>query len=337
MNMEKQGLLLINLGTPDGPDTKSVRRYLREFLSDPRVVDIPTPIRILVLNLLILPFRPKQSAHAYQKIWQENGSPLLIYSRELAQKTADVLNNRYHVSLGMRYGNPSIESAVDELINKGCQKITVLPLFPQYSSAATGSAIEKTLNILKEKHNIPSFEIIQDFYNHPLFIDCYAQLLRDELSKINYDKLLFSYHGLPLRQIVKSGCSRPEPCQNNKACPADNGNRNCYRQQCYATSRALGNALGLDENQYTSSFQSRLGRIEWIKPYTDEVLPELAKQGVKKLAVACPAFTADCLETLEEIGMQAREQWQELGGEEFHLLPCLNADARWAKAISEMV
>lgn len=332
--MSKTGILLINLGTPDQPDTKSVRLYLREFLSDPRVIDLPAFPRWLLLNLIILPFRPKESSKAYQEIWTDEGSPLLINSQQLTKAVAAKVGDDYEVVLGMRYGSPSIPSAIEQL--KHCQQIKVLPLFPQYSSAATGSAIEKVLNTVAKQWNTPSLSIINSFYDHPQFISAYAKIIQKTLADKKPDMLLFSYHGLPERHIKKSGCKAQ--CDLKEACPSMNDNNQyCYRAQCYQTSKLLAEKLNLTDNQYITTFQSRLGRLPWIQPYTDIELPKLAAHGIKNIAVACPSFTADCLETIEEIGMRAKEQWQGLGGENLTLIPCLNTDDDWVEGVVQLM
>ncbi len=333
----KTGILLLNLGTPDDTSVTAVRRYLREFLSDPRVIDIPKVARWILLNCIILPFRPKQSAKAYRQIWQAQGSPLLIYSQQLATAVRQALGDGYEVELGMRYGQPAIDGAVQRLLAQHCDQIMVLPLFPQYSSAATGSAIEKALEHIQQHWNIPSIRVRSDFYGDPLFIDAYAKVIAEHLPNDN-EFVLFSYHGLPERHIDKSGCDRLQTCDRQGTCPAiGDNNRYCYRGQCYATSRQLAQALHLNDAQYDVAFQSRLGRTPWIKPYTDLLLPQLAEQGIKNLTVVCPSFVADCLETLEEVGMRAREQWLELGGQQFTLIPCLNAHPAWVKAVVNFV
>lgn len=324
----KKGLLLINLGTPDAPDVASVRRYLQEFLSDYRVIDLPAPVRYLLLYAFILPFRPKQSAHAYQAIWTDQGSPLLLNGENLVKKIQAALGEKYHVALGMRYGNPSIAKALHQLTD--CAQITALPLYPQYSSAATGSSLEKVMALLSKQVNHPSLTIVRDFYQHPGFIRPQADIIRQMLS--HHDHLLFSYHGIPERHIVKSGCE--QVCV--QACPSIGQNETCYRAQCYATSAALAKELNLADDFHSTSFQSRLGKTPWIKPYTDHVLPELAKRGIKRLAVCCPSFTADCLETLEEIGIRSKQQWLELGGDELTLIPCVNDSDEWVKGIIQI-
>lgn len=331
------GILLINLGTPDSPSVRDVRKYLREFLSDERVIDLPAPVRQLLLNCLILPFRSRQSAHAYRQIWTAEGSPLLKHSQDLAAKLADGLGSSYQVALGMRYGNPSIKHAVEQLTHASCQRIIVLPLFPQYSSAATGSAIEAALRELQKGWNIPNITVISDFHCHPTFIDAMAHHIQQQCDLSKLDHLLFSYHGIPERHIDKSGCQRFESCLQGASCPDNQQNVFCYRKQCYGTTRAICRQLALTEARYSVAFQSRLGRTPWIKPYTDEVLPQLAKQGVRKLAIVCPSFVADCLETIEEIGMRANEQWLQLTNEPLQTITCLNAVDYWVTGLQRLI
>ena len=323
----KKGLLLINIGSPDSPDIPAVRRFLREFLSDKRVIDLPILLRYILLYAFILPFRPRQSAKAYQAVWTDHGAPLLCYSEQLRDKLQQRLGIEYQVELGMRYGRPSIQAALQQL--KACEHIIVLPLYPQYSSAATGSSIEKVLQLLTSNTVFPSMTIIRDFYNHPAFIHAQAELIRPYLP--NHDYVLFSYHGLPERHLLKAGCQTI--CTGT--CPTPLKTQGCYRAQCFETSRLLADSLQL--NTFSSAFQSRLGRTPWIKPYTDEILKTLAESGIKRLAIACPSFVTDCLETLEEIGIRAKEQWLQLGGEQLTLIPCLNDHELWIDAIQQLV
>lgn len=326
----KKGLLIINLGTPDDPNSAAVRKYLGEFLCDKRVIDLPVVLRYLLVYGLILPLRPKQTAKAYQAIWTKEGSPLLIHSRNLQQKLQASLGENWKIALGMRYGKPSIASGLEQLSD--CEQLTILPLYPQYSSAATGSSIEKIFQLLATQSAIPSLTVIRDFYRQPGFIEAQAALIRPYLDQ--HDFLLFSYHGLPERQLKRIGCV--EIC--TKACPAINSiNQACYRAQCQATTTALANKLDLVEERYMMSFQSRLGKTPWIKPYTDELLVQLAAKGIKKLAITCPSFVADCLETLEEIGIRAQKQWLSLGGEQLTLIPCVNDSELWVEGIRQMV
>jgi ferrochelatase len=329
----KKSVLLINLGTPDKPDNQSVYRYLKEFLNDPRVIDLPSWLRWPLVNLLIVPFRHKKSAAAYRKIWQ-NQSPLLENTARLRDKLAVKLGADYQVEFGMRYGNPSIESAIEKFHDPA--SIHIVPLFPQYASAATGSAVEVALQVISQRWNIPAISVTRDFYQEQGFIQAYASTIRETLNYRNVDLILFSYHGLPERHIDKSNCI--VDCEHLNACSSINAtNFYCYRAQCYATTTAIAKALNLPDEKYTVSFQSRLGRTPWIKPYTDLVLPQLIKKGIKNIAVVCPSFVADCLETLEEVNIRTREQWQQLGGGEFIFIPCLNDSDEWVEALSEMV
>ena len=320
----KNGLLLINLGTPDQPDTTAVRRYLREFLADSRVINLPAPLRYLLLYCLILPFRPKTSAHAYQAIWTKHGSPLLYHSQNLRNKLQARLGDDCHVVLGMRYGKPNLQDALTQL--RACEHITVLPLYPQYSSAATGSSIEKVLQLLEKQTIFPSITIIRDFYQQPSFIHAQVEQIKPYLNGVDF--VLFSYHGLPENHLHQAGCK--PVCANHCLLPAQNG---CYRAQCFETTTLIASALKLPKRQYATVFQSRLGRTEWIKPYLDSTLSELAAKGIKHLAITCPSFVADCLETLEEIGIRAKAQWLQLGGEQLTLIPSMNDSEHWVDAI----
>lgn len=332
--MAKDAILLINLGTPDNCDALSVRRYLKEFLSDVRVVDLPYLARQCLVNAFIIPLRNKRVTAAYKKIWTENGSPLLHYSLRLKEKLAQALGPQYQVELGMRYGKPSIHSAMSKLAD--AKSLTVIPLFPQYSSAATGSAIEQVLKNLAPKWNMPQLKIIRDFYNHPDFINAYAERINECIKDKKIDLLLFSYHGLPERHINKSDCKAK--CDRKNPCPpVSSDNAFCYRAQCFETTRLIAERLGLSPEQYKVSFQSRLGRTPWIKPYTDLVLPELAKKGIKNIAVVSPSFVADCLETLEEIKIRTCEQWQSLQGKDFVFIPCINDSSLWIKGLANLV
>jgi ferrochelatase len=332
------GVLLINLGTPDSPDTGDVRRYLREFLSDPRVIDINPVGRSLLLNLVILPVRPAKSGAAYRSIWTAEGSPLLVHSQNLTEKVRAALGAEYVVELGMRYGNPSIPAALNKLLAVQPAKLVVLPLFPQYSSAANGSALERVQQVLNQQWNVPPVETVGAFYDDPGFIEAFTQVARHHLPPFRPDFVLFSYHGLPERHVLKSDVSGRHCLQTPTCCDAIvEANRYCYRAHCFATTRALVKNLGLAPDRHSVSFQSRLGRTPWVKPYTDQVLPELARAGKKRLAVLCPAFVADCLETVEEIGIRAREQWRALGGEELLLVPSLNAEPAWVETVARLV
>ncbi len=334
--------MLINLGTPDAPNTPDVRRYLKEFLSDPRVIDINPLGRWLLLNLFILPFRPAKSAAAYKKVWMQDGSPLLVYGRALQNGVQASLNKkapgRYEVRLAMRYGQPSIPSVLQELLQHDLERLLVLPLFPQYSSAASGSALERVLELVARSWNVPSVDTFDAFYDAPAFINAFRDVAAPLLEAFAPDHVLFSYHGLPERQVKKSDTTGTHCLASATCCETITpANRFCYRAHCVATTKALVQALHLPPQKHSFSFQSRLGRTPWIKPYTDEVLPQLAQQGVKRLAVFSPAFVADCLETVEEIGLRAREQWLSLGGEDLLLIPSLNDNPVWVEGLAAMI
>lgn len=317
----KKGLLLINLGTPDNPDVKSTRRYLKEFLSDKRVIDLPIILRYALLYSIILPFRAPRASEAYASIWTKEGSPLRKFSNDLCSKVQKQITSEVVVALGMRYGNPSIKDALKTL--EHCDELIILPLYPQYSQAATGSSIEYVLKIIQKKEVIPNLRIIRDFFDNEDFIKAEAQLIEPYIK--NQEHILFSYHGLPEAHIQKAGCKKvcdgPCPNKNNQA-----NAKSCYRAQCYKTTELIAKALNLAKDSYTTGFQSRLGKTKWIEPYTDELLSVLAAKGITKLAVVCPSFIADCLETLEEIGIRANDDWKKLTGQNLTLIPCLNSN-----------
>jgi ferrochelatase len=319
------GLLLVNLGTPDAPTTPAVRRYLREFLSDPRVVDINPLSRALLLHLIILRTRPAKSAHAYRQIWDaERGSPLLAHSKDLANGVAAELGDGWQVELAMRYGTPSIADALDRL--RGCARIVVLPLYPQHAASSTSTTNARVMELAAASWDVAALDLVPAFHADPGFLAAWERVAKPALADARPDHVLFSFHGLPERQIKKSGDAR---CLADGCC--DRSMTRCYRAQCYATARALTERLGVGD--HTVCFQSRLGRTPWIAPYTDVVIEELAKTGVKRLAVMCPAFVADCLETLEEIGLRARAQFKAAGGDELVLVPSLNATPAWIDAV----
>lgn len=338
MNSAPQGVLLINLGTPDAPETGAVRRYLREFLSDPRVLDIPPLGRAALLYGVILPFRPQKSAEAYRKIWMPQGSPLLVYGNALRDRLQDALGPAWAVELGMRYQSPSLRSAIEKLRARGAREVTVVPLYPQYASSSTGSSLEEMYRLVGEAWNVEALGVLPPFYDRPAFLNAFADVGRPVLAEFRPDHVLFSFHGLPERQVKKSDptgahCLASADCCNVQV-PA---NRWCYRAQCFSTARELAQRLGLEAGKWTVTFQSRLGRTPWIRPYTDVVIPELAAKGVKRLAVFCPAFVADCLETLEEIGIRAKNQFLACGGEALTLVPSLNAHPSWVRGLTQMI
>ncbi len=327
----RHGLLLTNLGTPDDPQTPAVRRYLAEFLWDRHVLDINPVGRWLLLHGIILRTRPSKSAHAYQKVWTDRGSPLMFHSQDLTAAVQAALGPEWKVSLGMRYGNPSLEAGLAEL--SGVESITVLPLYPQYASASTYSTLERLDELLAKHSPRPTLKVVRDFYADPGFIDAQAAVAKDALAAFKPDRILYSFHGIPERHLTNI---HPDVCKFATCCDAVTAkNALCYRAQAFATARALATSLN-DPHPPLVAFQSRLGKIPWIRPYTDEVLTTLPKQGIKRLAILCPSFTADCLETLEEIGLRAKEDFIAAGGEDLIAIPCVNSHPRWVEAVVDL-
>lgn len=338
MTIARRGVLLVNLGSPDAPTPRAVRRYLREFLGDPRVLDMPAIARWLLLNLVILPTRPRRSAEAYEKVWTPEGSPLLVHGRALRDALRKELGDDWSVELAMRYGVPSIDAALDRLAAVDAGQIVVVPLFPQYASASTGSALDAVYAAAAERNNVAPLTVVPSFYAEAGFIRALAAVARELPEERRPDHLLISFHGLPERQVKASDTTGKHCLASEGCCDAIGpANRFCYRAQCSATARELAKVLGLRPEHWTLSFQSRLGRIPWIRPYTDEVLPELYERGIRRLAVVCPSFVADCLETIEEIGIRARDQWLALGGEDLVLVPCVNDHPLWVETLATWI
>jgi len=328
------GLLLCNLGTPDHPCPGSVRRFLRQFLSDPRVLDINPVGRWALLNLIILPLRTRKSAAAYQKIWSERGSPLLWHGKDLVAAVRERLGPDWAVEMGMRYQNPSIASALDKLRKAGADQVVVFPLYPQYAVSTTGSTVAELLRVAAQSRSPPSLRFVEAFYADLGFIDAFAAVGSPILKTEEPDHVLLSFHGLPERHLRKSD-STGRHCLARADCCDRIGpeNQACYRAQCFASARALADRLGLPEGSWSVSFQSRLGRMRWIQPSTDAVLSQLAADGKKRVVVFCPSFVADCVETLEEIGIRASQQFVAAGGERLTLVPSLNATSAWVDAV----
>ena len=330
----KTGALLVNLGTPDAPTTAAVRRYLAEFLSDPKVLTMPGIFRFLLLHGIILRTRPRKSAAAYAQIWQPQGSPLLINGRALLNGVQTALDGEMPVDLAMRYGRPDVDSALKRLQATGIQRLVILPLFPQFAEAVTGSVLAHVARRAQRlRIDLECIEI-HDFYETPAFIETAARLAHSVMQEMEAEHLLLSYHGLPESQVkaVKGCLEDPTCCEEPGArLPA------CYRAQCFATSRALQKALHLGVSDCTVAFQSRLGRQPWIQPYTDLILQSIRDRGIRRLAVICPAFVADNLETLEEINLRLRDDWLNLGGEAFGLVPCVNAEPSWVEGVAGML
>lgn len=332
--MSKKGILLVNLGTPDDPSVKSVRRYLREFLMDKRVIDIPAISRWLLVNLIIAPFRGPKSAKEYQKLWEDRGSPLKFYSEDLRDAVQEKLGDEYVVALGMRYQNPSTPKALAYLKENNVESIKVIPLFPQYASATSGSVNDKVMEIVSQWQVIPKIEFVANFIEHPLFLETIIDRAKDKMDTMNYDHYLFSYHGLPERQIYKAEINK---CELGSCCNEYGAsNKFCYRAQCFETTRLLADKLQLDPKNCSTTFQSRLGKDPWIQPYTENVLQDLAKNGIKKVLVFSPAFVADCLETTLEVGETYQEEFIEAGGEKWDLVESLNVHPKWVDCVCDM-
>ncbi|WP_111496335.1 ferrochelatase [Marinobacter bohaiensis] len=318
---EKTGVLITNLGTPDAPTAPALRRYLKEFLSDPRVVEAPRLLWWFILNGVILRIRPKRSAHAYQQVWEPEGSPLLIHTAHQCEKLRERLQARYGddvvVSFAMRYGNPSITSALEALQQAGVTKLVVLPLYPQYSASTSASTFDAISADFTRRRWLPDLRFISHYPDFPPYIEAMAQQIEANRAEHGRgDKLILSYHGVPKKYLL-----RGDP----------------YHCECLKTSRLLAQRLGLSEDQYMTTFQSRFGREEWLKPYTDETMKALPGQGIKSVDVFCPGFSSDCLETIEEIGQENRDYFMEAGGERFHYIPALNATDGHIDALEQLV
>lgn len=331
----KTWVLLVNLGTPDSPKTSDVRKYLFEFLNDKRVIDLPFLLRKFLVNCIIVPFRSPKSAKAYQELWTKNGSPLLHYGQRLKNDLQKIMPDDFRVELAMRYQNPSLKSILQNIIQQVPKRIIVLPLYPQYASATTGSTIEKIMDITSKWEVIPSIDYIAQHYDHPAFTECFVQRGKQyDLS--TYDHILFSFHGLPERHVNKvynQGLCSDRNCQEG----VQGDNMYCYKATCYQTAQNIANGLGLTPDKYTTCFQSRLGREKWIEPYTEDVIKKLAAGGAKKVLVFSPAFVADCLETTVEIGVEYAELFQELGGESLDLVESLNDMPTWVEALKQII
>lgn len=336
---KKTAVLLVNLGTPDSPATSDVRKYLKQFLLDARVIDIPTLQRQLLVRGIIAPFRSPKSAATYRKIWHaQEGSPLLYHSKAAMEKLrAQYAQEDTDIYLAMRYQSPSIESQLEMIRKKSYSQIIVFPLFPQYASATTGSIQEEVMRLVARWQVIPNMTFIMDFFQHPLFIQSIVDIVKSKFDLSEYDHFLFSYHGLPQRQLLKADVNKV--CLQSKDCCAtyNSQNRNCYSAQCYETTRLIVEALQIKDSSYTTCFQSRLGRDPWVQPYTSEVLKEKAAQGIKKILCFSPAFVADCLETIYEVAMEYDEEFKHLGGEKVDLVPSLNDSDTWISCMNALI
>jgi len=336
-----RGLILINTGTPEAPTVPAVRHFLHQFLSDERVLTMHPILRWMLLHLVILRIRPQKSARAYQEIWTPEGSPLLGHGLQLTDKVQALLGKEYVVEFGMRYGQPSTDVAIKRLIARGAQNITALPLFPQFAEASTGSAIHHLVQCVENQNKVLPLHVLPEFFHHDGFIEAVAEIYSENQQTHDADHILFSMHGVPVNHIKASECpnSADGTCRISDApCPEiSTPESQCYRAQCMATARLLAERLNLPPSSWSVSFQSRVGRTPWIAPHTDEVIEQLPSEGCKKLVVICPSFVADCLETIEEMGIRAKNQFLQAGGEEFTLVSCLNSTDSWAAAIVDMV
>ena len=318
---DKIGVLLTNLGTPSAPTKKALRPYLKEFLSDPRVVEIPRLIWWLILNLVILNIRPRRSAAAYSTVWTEKGSPLMFHTKAQADKVRAELQQRYGtniiVEFAMRYGNPSIEKVLDQMMQQGVKKLVVLPLYPQYSGSTSGSTFDAIANDFCQRRFLPELRFINHYHDYPPYINALVEKIEHHWkTKPRADKLIFSYHGIPKRYLT---------------------NGDPYHCECYKTTRLVASRLGLSDDQYMTTFQSRFGREEWLKPYTDHTLKSLPTEGIKSVQMICPGFSSDCLETIEEIGIENREYFMEAGGEDYQYIEALNSDESHINALVSLI
>ena len=332
----KKGVLLVNLGSPDSPNPPEVKKYLEEFLMDERVIDAPKLLRTLLVKGIILNTRPKKSAKAYQKIWWEEGSPLIVLSERLQAKVQEKVS--VPVALAMRYGNPSIKSGLQALADQGVTDTLIIPLYPQFAMATT-ETILVLAEELRQKH-FPSmnFTSLPAFYHHADYIRVLANSIQEYLKDKEWEHLLFSYHGVPKRHIRKSDITKSHCKMDGKCCSTPSAAHEfCYSHQCYETTRKVAEYLELKEGTFSTSFQSRLGLDPWLQPYTDKTIEAFAKKGTKKMAVVTPAFVSDCLETLEEIGMEAVEDFEDNGGEQLHVVPCINDREDWINVMSRWI
>jgi ferrochelatase len=336
--MSKKGVLLVNLGTPDSPSVSDVRKYLNEFLMDPRVIDINPISRTLLVKGIIAPFRSPKSAKLYQKIWDDKtGSPLLHYSILQHQLLQQQLGDEYQVELAMRYQSPSIESALSRLKESLVDSIQVIALFPQYASASSGSVYDKVMEIVRTWQTIPDISFINSFHDNELMIETFAENGKKHQPE-TYDHVLFSFHGLPQRQLIKCDhtgkfCLKVDGCCDT----LNDTNKFCYSAQSHHTAKLIAEKLNIPKEKYTICFQSRLGSDPWVQPYTSEVIKKLANEGKKRVLVFCPAFVADCLETVYEVSVEYHEEFKAAGGEHVQLVESLNDSPKWIQALKEMV
>ncbi|MCL1034451.1 ferrochelatase [Elizabethkingia anophelis] len=329
----KKGILLVNLGSPKSTSVKDVTEYLDEFLMDERVIDIRWLFRSLLVQGIILKTRPKKSAEAYKTVWTDQGSPLIVISEQIQKKLQQVVD--VPVALGMRYAQPSIEKGIQDLVDQGVNEIILFPLYPQYAMSTTETVSVKAEEVRKKKFPAVKIKYVKPFYNRDIYINALADSIRKQLPE-KFDKLQFSYHGVPERHIYKTDPTKTCNLENCRTEGPHHFNEYCYLNHCYETTRLVREKLGLAEDKVILTFQSRLGKDPWIQPYTDATLESLPKQGVKDLAVVCPAFVSDCLETLEEISEEGKEIFEHAGGKSFFYIPCLNDNDEWIQVMKKL-
>lgn len=331
--MSKTTILLVNLGTPDSTSVSDVRSYLSQFLNDPRVIDIPWLLRKILVNLIIVPFRAPKSAKIYKELWTDQGSPIIIYGERVQRLLQERLDEDFTVELAMRYKNPSIPAVMEKIKRDNPKKIVVIPLFPHYASASTGSALQAVMDEVRKWWVIPSIDFVSQYWDHSGYINAFIERGKQYNWK-EYDHVLFSYHGLPERQVDKvydDDLCKDHNCETELT----EDNKYCYKATCYATTRALAAGLGIPEEHYTVCFQSRLDK-KWLEPFSDEIVEQQAKKGAKKLLVFSPAFVADCLETTIEIGGEYQEIFEEHGGEKVQLVESLNDHPLWIETLEDL-
>jgi len=330
---KKKAVLLVNLGTPDSPSVKDVRKYLKVFLNDPRVID-QRFVRWFIMNLFVIPFRCFASAKIYKELWTAEGSPLLVYGEKLKDKVQEKLPENYKVFLAMRYGNPSLEKALEQIRTYNPHEITVLPLFPQYASASTGSVVERVMKLMSKWQAFPDLKFINQFYDHEHFCDLYAENAV-KYNPMQYDHIVFSFHGLPERQVddvYLKGLCKDKDCHQS----ITDENKLCYKATCYETAKRIASKLKIPKDRFTVAFQSRLGG-GWLEPFSDHVIKQRAKKGDKKLLFFSPSFISDCLETTIEIGLEYQELFEEHGGEKIQLVESLNDNPNWVNFVTDLV
>ena len=332
----KKGVLMVNLGSPDSTDPKDVKKYLGEFLMDERVIDFPLWARTLLVKGIILNTRPKKSAEAYSKIWWEKGSPLIVLSEMLQEKVSEKVD--VPIVLAMRYGSPSMIQGLQKLNDMGVDEVLIFPLYPQFAMATTETILVLAEEIRAAHFPHMRFSDIPAFYNKPEYIEVLSRSIEEKIKDLDFEKLVFSYHGVPERHIRKSDVTKSH-CKIDGTCckTASAAHQFCYRHQCYETTRQVAEKLNLKEGTYFTSFQSRLGFDPWLQPYTDRTIERFGKEGIKKMAIVTPAFVSDCLETLEEIAMEGEEIFHEMGGKEFTTIPCLNDRDDWAHVVATWI